>query len=419
MGWQCSHHSTHLGFVFENMEDKKVLRRFWAPSVTSQFRICPIPFHFDTYRGCHYGCIYCFARDFIEFQRRNKDGAQKHQAYLEGNDPKGLERWINKVMEIDYDYTKAETVAFKERMPVKIGATADPFPLVELDEHITYDCLKIFDKYDYPVQISTKNPEVFLEYASEFKDSNIALNVSCSFCDDDIARKIEVGAISPTRRFEAIKKLSEMGFKITLRMQPFILPYSEDVAERFVKTIKESGAWAFQTEGLKLRVRVVMPEKERKIYSKIGDVLGFDIISDFKKNGCIEGGDREYSEQEKRRILELFTNLANKYDIKFFNADNLVDNKYGCGDECCGTEFLRNHKIWGGCFRSRAFERTDEVSSEEFGKCLVNFTRATRQKGVVYKTIKETCDEYFEKETKRLKEEEYKNAHKQLSLFDE
>jgi hypothetical protein len=75
--------------------------------------------------------------------------------------------------------------------------------------------------------------------------------------------------------------------------------------------------------------------------------------------------------------------------------------------------------VWGGCFRSRAFERTDEVSSEEFGKCLVNFTRATRQKGIVYKTIKETCDEYFEKETKRLKEEEYKNMHKQLSLFDE
>ena len=49
-----------------------------------------------------------------------------------------------------------------------------------------------------------------------------------------------------------------MGFKITVRLQPFILPYSEKVAERFVKTLKDIGAWAFQTEGLKLRV--VMPE---------------------------------------------------------------------------------------------------------------------------------------------------------------
>lgn len=405
------------GFFIKIMEDKiKIVRRFWSPSVTSQFRICPVPFHFDTYRGCHYGCIYCFARDFIEFQRRNKDGYQKNQAYLEGNDHRGLERWIERVVKMDYDYTKAETVAFKERIPVKIGATADPFPLVEKKEHITYDCLKIFEQYDYPVQISTKNPEVFLSYAKDFVGSNIALNVSSSFCDDDIARRIEVGAISPTRRFEAIKKLSEMGFKITLRMQPFILPYSEEVADRFVKTIKESGAWAFQTEGLKLRV--VMSEKERNIYSKISDVLHFDILDDFKKNGIIEGGDREYNEQEKRRILELLTNLSRKYDIKFFNADNLVDKKYGCGDECCGTEFLRNHKVWGGCYRSREFNHTENCS-EEFGKCIVNFTRATRQKGIVHKTIQESCDEYFEKETKRLKDVEYANKHKQLSLFDD
>lgn len=306
-------------------------------------------------------------------------------------------------------------VAFKERIPIKIGATADPFPLVELKEHITYDCLKCFDKYDYPVQISTKNPEVFLEYASEFKDSNIALNVSCSFCDDDIAKKIEVGAITPTRRFEAIKKLSDMGFKVTLRMQPFILPYSEDVAERFVRTIKECGAWAFQTEGLKLRV--VMPEKERVVYEKIGKVFGFDILKDFKANGCIEGGDRVYNDDDKRRILELYNSLSIKYGIRFFNADNLIDKKYGCGSECCGTEFLRNHKIWGGCMRSLAFGE-DERNSLEFGKCLVNFTRATKQKGVVHRTIGELTSEYVENESRRIKAIEDKNKYMQLDLFD-
>ncbi len=396
----------------------KIQRKFWKPSLTSQFRICPIPFHFDTYRGCGYGCIYCFARDFIEFSRRNKEGIQSKQSFIEGNSPTGLKKWIEKVVNSDYNYERAEEVAFKERIPVKIGANADPFPVIEKRERITYECLKIFDEYDYPVQISTKNPEVFLEYAEEFKNSNIALNVSCSFCDDDVASKIEVGAISPSRRFDAIQKLSNMGFKITLRMQPFILPYSENVAERFVKKLKEIGVWAFQTEGLKLRV--VMPEKERVIYSKIGDVLGFDIISDFKQKGTIEGGDRVYSDETKIRILGLFTNLSAKYGIKFYNADNLVDKKFGCGDECCGTEFLRNHKIWGGCFRSRVFENTEEMSSEELGKCIVNFTRASHGKNQSQlQTIKELCDEYYEKETKRLKNSEYARNHKQLYLFDD
>lgn len=390
-----------------------VERRFWSPSVTSQFRICPIPFHFDTYRGCNYGCIYCFARDFIEFSRRNKDEKYRKQSFLEGNSPQGLKKWIKKAMLSEYDYSKAEIVAFKERMPIKIGATADPFPLVELKERITYECLKIFDEYDYPVQISTKNPEVFLEYAHEFVDSNIAFNVSCSFCDDDIAKKIEVGAISPTRRFEAIKKLSDIGFKVTLRMQPFILPYSEHVAERFVKTLKDYGVWAFQTEGLKLRV--VMPEKEKIIYQKIGEVFGFDILGDFKRNGIIEGGDRVYNDETKRKILQLYNDLSVKYGIKFYNADNLVDSKFGCGSECCGTEFLRNHKIWGGCMRSRVFSDNDEICSKEFGKCLANFTRSQTNSD---KTIEYLSNEYYEKEMQRQREVEYMNKHKQLTIFD-
>lgn len=389
-------------------EEHKVSRSFWPPSVTSQFRVCPIPFHFDTYRGCSYGCLFCFARDFIEFSRRNRAEGERTQSFLEGNDANGLRRWIGRVKAKDYDYTKAATVAFKERIPVKIGATADPFPIIEKSERITYECLKVFGEEDYPVQISTKNPEVFLEYADEFKDANIALNISCSFCDDDIARQIECGAISPSRRFAAIKKLSEMGFRITVRIQPFILPYSEDVADRFVAKLKEIGAWAYQTEGLKLRI--AMSDKEKTVYRKIGDVLGFDILADFKGKGSKEGGDMVYSEDDKRRMLQLLQDLSVKHGVRFYNADNLVDSRYGCGSECCGTEFLRNHKIWGGCSRSLEFADSGEKCSSEFGKCLVNFTRS---QGNATRTIADVTQDYLRDE--RIRED--LKRYVQLSLF--
>ena len=378
--------------------EKKIERKFWAPSVTSQFCVCPIPFHFDTYRGCTYGCLFCFARDFIEFTRRNQSEEHRKQSYLEGNDPKGLVRWVEKTLAIPYDYTKAAEVAFKERIPVKIGATADPFPVVEKWEHITYDCLKVFDKIDYPVQISTKNPEVFLSYAEDFKGANIALNVSCSFCDDDIARQIECGAISPSRRFAAIKKLSEMGFRITVRIQPFILPYSEKVADRFIGMLKECGAWGFETEGLK--IRVIASGKEKQIYKKIGDALGYDVLGYFKKNGTIESGDRVYNEESKRSMLSTYTYLGKKHGVKFFNADNLIGSRYGCGAECCGTEFLRNHKIWGGSMRAMAFKDSGAVNSEEFGKCLVNFTRASNKNN---RTIASVSKEYILNTLKKKK----------------
>ena len=375
---------------------KRIERRFWAPTVTSQFCVCPVPFHMDTYRGCTYGCLFCFARDFTRFARRGKTGDSRRQMYIEGNSPEGLKKWCHSALRRRYDYTDAAIVAFKERIPVKIGATADPFPICELHEYITHDCLRVFHKYDYPVQISTKNPKVFLQYAHEFRNANIALNVSCSFCDDDIARQIETGAIPPSSRFEAIKELSKMGYKVTVRLQPFILPYAEKVADRFVQTIRDCGAYGFETEGLKLRV--TMSASEKAIYSRIGDALGFDIIEDYKKRGVVDGSDRCYSIEDRRRMLSMYTELAKKYGIKFFNADNLVDPMYGCGAECCGTDFLRNHKVWGGARRSLAHPK-GLVLSEEFGKCLCNFTRNSKN---ATRTIAEMCREYNLREDERL-----------------
>lgn len=171
------------------------------------------------------------------------------------------------------------------------------------------------------------------------------------------------------------------------------MPYSEQVADRFVKTLADCGVWAFQTEGLKLRV--CMSDKEKAVYKRIGDVLGFDILKDYKRAGNIENGDYVYSLTDKRRVLNLFTDLAEKYGIKFFNADNLIDGgRYGCGCECCGTEFLRNHKIWGGCNRAQFYDSKSE-HSEEFGKCLVNFVRSDANKN---KTIAEVCKKYNKKD---------------------
>ena len=375
---------------------QRIQRHFWAPSVTSQFCVCPIPFHFDTYRGCSYGCLYCFARDFIRFARRNKGKEERRQSYIEGNSPEGLARWCESVRRHGYNYSDAASVAFKERMPVKIGATADPFPVVELTERITYDCLKVFARYDYPVQISTKNPKVFLQYADQFRKQNIALNVSCSFIDDDIARKIEIGAIPPSKRLEAVKELSKMGYKVTVRIQPFILPYSEQVAERFIKTLADVGAYGFETEGLKLRV--TSSQNERAVYGRIGETLGFDLVGDLQKKGMIEGGDRCYNIEDKRRMLARYTELAEKYGVKFFNADNLIDPRYGCSAECCGTDFLRNHKVWGGARRSLAHPKGLALS-EEFGKCLANFTRNSNNSK---RTIAEICKEYNQKEDQRF-----------------
>ena len=82
---------------FKGLKNIYMEARFWKPSITSQYSLCPIPYHMDTYRGCSFNCSYCFARDFSMFHRRNKTGKEKEFTYLVGNRPDLLKKWIDKI----------------------------------------------------------------------------------------------------------------------------------------------------------------------------------------------------------------------------------------------------------------------------------------------------------------------------------
>ena len=146
-------------------------------------------------------------------------------------------------------------------------------------------------------------------------------------------------------------------------------------------------------------MRVVMPENEQRVYARIGEVFGFDILKDFSENGVVEGSDREYSDEVKDRVLKRFTELANQYGMVFLNGDNKVSSEYGHSCECCGTGILRDHSIWGGCTRAKCFKTGENTRlSEEFGKCLVNFTRSKTKSA---RTVAEVCKDSLEKSSNR------------------
>jgi len=264
-------------------------KKFWKPSITSQFIHCPIPYHMDTYRGCSFNCSYCFARDFVTFSRRNKIGNEKSFSYLVGNRADLLEKWIERTNTKEYDYNKPEEVAFKERIPIKIGATADPFPYAEWKSKITYDILKVFHKFDYPVEIQTKNPAGICDIADDFKNPNWTIAVTLISTDEKFIKVCEPNAPSAKSRLDAIKKLTEKGYKIMIKIQPAIYPKIIEDLPELIKMAKEAGCWAVNIEGLK--VRITMPEGEKKIMNKIGDFLGHNIIEYYKTFGNISGSD--------------------------------------------------------------------------------------------------------------------------------
>lgn len=372
-------------------------KKFWKPSVTTQFTVCPIPYHMDTYRGCVYNCRYCFARDFVLFSRRNSD--HKEFEYLEGNRADLLEKWIQRTLKKEYDYKKSEEVAFKERIPIKIGATSDPFPFVEKKERITFDILKVFEKYDYPLEIQTKNPEILADYAGEFDNPNWIVAVTMITSNEEFLKVCEPNAISAERRFVAIKRLTDLGIKVMVKIQPCIYPIIKDDLPNLIKKIKESGCWAFNTEGLKIRIS--MPKKEQDILSAIGDYIGINL-REYYRNERKTGSDWELSYNKKLEYTTIADNLAKKYNLKYYVADNDVM-CYGCGSECCGTEVLRDYRIFAQNYRTTCFGVSELKISKELPKCIVNFTRSKKYEG---KTIGEVCEEYNKEIEQKCKVEQ-------------
>lgn len=201
------------------------------PKICSTFSICPIPLRYDTYSGCSFGCCYCFARPTVEHNRIKTDS---DFSSLRGSNPTYLSKWLEKTINTDTAFTTPHRCAIQARFPIKIGVMADPFPCVEQTEHITYDTLKIFNAYDYPIQISTKNPELLSTYYQDFNNPNWVISVSLCSLDSDHLKQIEPNAPTLQSRLDGISKLTDMGASVFLRWQPFIFPYGLQFVEDYV-----------------------------------------------------------------------------------------------------------------------------------------------------------------------------------------
>lgn len=356
--------------------------KFWEPSLTSQFRVCPIPFHLDPYGGRVYNCNYCFARDFITFHRR-KSGFPF--TYLEWVDPAKFEAWCKKVSKLPhFNYSKGEQVAFKERIPLKIGATSDPFPPIEKELKVTYSVLKTLDKYDYPTEIQTKNPAILLSYANDFIRSgwtydphkpNWIVAVTLISTDDNFLKVAEPNAPSANERLDAIRGLTALGIPVMVKVQPAIYPKIMDDLPDLIKAIARAGVWAFNIQALK--IRIAMPKPEQALLKRISDFVGIDLRDYYR--GESQKLDKSYynlCKSTKMKYITLAQKLAREHDLKFFVADNHMG-RVGDGSECCGTQALHNYQIFGNNERTRFFGEMPPYCSKYIGKCKVNFCRTS------------------------------------------
>jgi DNA repair photolyase len=328
----------------------------------------------------------------VAFTRRNSE----HPTFdhVVPNDHVAFDRWLTKVMSATtpYDPKRPEEVALRERLVIKIGANADPFPYMEKRANVTLGFLKSLHRYDYPTEIQTKNPAGIAAIADQFENPNWTIAVTLISTDEEFVKCCEPSAPPVQSRLNAIRELTSKGFKVMVKIQPCVYPKILQDLPSLVQTIKDVGCWAFNTEGLK--IKVAMPKHEQEKIKLMEAYVGDDIRIFYKMNRNPEAkSDYELNNELRLQYTNMAIELASKHGLRYFTADNGLG-CVGCGDECCGTEVLRDYKLWRYNSRSRAFDNTDKHCSA-LEDCFCNFVRGSDREGrpaILIKDHVEQCN---------------------------
>ena len=180
----------------------------------------PFEWTINPYRGCEFGCKYCYARytheymelDATQFEKRIfvKQGAA---AYL----PQEIAR--------KYSYESAASGGIAPEH-IAIGTATDPYQPAEREYGVTRACLEELVKREgLSISITTKSNQVLrdLDLLRRIAEkSALFVNITISTTRRRLARLLEPRAPQPELRLGAVKQLREAGISAGVFASPLL-----------------------------------------------------------------------------------------------------------------------------------------------------------------------------------------------------
>lgn len=348
------------------------MKTFNPISISSKFAICGVPLRVDTYKTCSFGCAYCFSncRKVMEFKKElqvanlNWLGKKLKKVYVDKN--------VN-----EKDFIE---MLLRDKITWHCGGMSDPFQPIEKEMRITSDLIDIANKYESTILFSTKSDTVY--------NANIRPDLhsfQMSVTNTGNRKDIEPNVPDISRRHSFYKTLKSEGFKVGIRVQPFIPNVTTtEIVEMF------HDADYFTLEGIKL----VPQNKEHKDY--------LIKILQLNKDDFTQMGLLNLRPEVRMELYKDFIHKLDVYNIPYSIADN--DLHHISNSKCCCGEPL--------IFKSTSFNNTalihkyginytiDDVKYElkDCSGCKANhlFT-SNRQEGCV--SVEEFYDKRFDRKS--------------------
>ncbi len=220
---------------------------------------CPPKFSFDPYTGCEHGCLYCYASSYI-------------RRFYECRPKRDLVKIVRR------DLGKLPRNAL-----ISMSNSSDPYTPMESHMMLTRRCLQEFlSRPDLRLLVITKSDLVARD-ADLLGGIRSAVTITITTLDHDLARRLEPNAPPPSRRLDALEKLSRAGIPVGVRLDPIIPFLNDGDIEQLLKEVKNAGAIHVTSSTFKprldgwRRMEQAFPEACRKLkplYFEQGERIG-------------------------------------------------------------------------------------------------------------------------------------------------
>ncbi len=208
-------------------------RSFLAKTVSDRV---PFRWMINPYRGCEFGCKYCYARYAHEF--------------MELRDPLQFEQKIF-AKHFDPARFKDELKKIPVGEPIAIGTATDPYQPAERRFRVTRSILEtLASTSGYDVHITTKSDlvardiDVFQDLA---RRHYFHVHMTVTTYDRELARLIEPMAPRPDLRAGAVRKITSAGLRASIFSSP-VMPLindSDPSLDAVARAAAKAGAYAW------------------------------------------------------------------------------------------------------------------------------------------------------------------------------
>jgi DNA repair photolyase len=279
----------------------------------------PFSHSINPYRGCEHGCAYCYARPTHEYL--GFDAALDFETKI--------------MVKRNAAQLARQAMMRRSWKPtvVSISGVTDPYQPAERKFRITRSILETMLDFRNPVGIVTKNALVTRDIdilAELARHRCVAVFISITTLDRDLARRMEPRTSTPELRLEAVRRLSAAGVPVGVMVAPLIPGLTDEEIPAILKAASEAGArQAFHTiVRLPLAVKPIFidwlereePARAAKVIHALEEMRGGLVnLSEFGRRMSGKG-------PRAAMIGRLFAVTATRYGLNRQSLDLTTEN---------------------------------------------------------------------------------------------